>query len=117
MGLIETTRIDTFILGGPADLHYSQMPAVLTRAGFTSVQLTGLPGQITAKCRSMKLWGTLTIHISPSPLAHPHATPSSHIYLRATANADNIYALGENPAAKLIRLFKEMLFFGSTPQR
>ena len=108
MSLIKTTRHDTVIVESPAGRSYQETPAVLTAAGFAKVKFTGQPGEVTAVHRSATLRGTIVIRVTDLPVATTGQV-GARIDITAKADADNVFAIAGNPAAKIIEKYKAAL--------
>jgi hypothetical protein len=106
MGLIETTRTASLTVIGEGSAVYAWTPQLLRSAGLKKVAFTGRSGEVVARMRSFTVWGRLTVLVQELP--HAVGCPvTSRLDLTATANANNIYTLAENPAEKIIRLIQE----------
>jgi hypothetical protein len=95
---------ETVVVGGEPSAWFQPCERALTTQKFKKVTTDRTISQVRGSYKPLigTLFGDIQITMIPEG-------PNTRLNIRATANADNIYALGRSPAGKLISMFKEGL--------
>jgi Short C-terminal domain len=96
---------ESFVSAGTVEDWLARSEAALSRAGFKKIKIDAALGQVRGDYKQWvgTLWGDLLVSLSPA------VGRNVQVHLHATANVDNIYALGRSPGQKLIDKFKAEL--------
>lgn len=104
---------ETLVVGGSPEQWFASCEQALKSQKFKKVVVTRELGQVKGDYKPMigTLHGDVLLVLVPDGA-------NTRIEIKATAAADNVYALGRSPGAKLIEKFKEGLLssgFDITP--
>jgi hypothetical protein len=92
---------DTFVVAGSRDEWLARCRDALEAQGFTKINASDTLFQITANYKKATVWGELEVALLPE------GDDSTKINARATANADNIFAVFSSPGHKILERFKQ----------
>lgn len=96
---IRKSKEETFSVKGNPEEWLTKAEQALHKGGFANVKTNKLLNQITGDYKKLTVWGEIIVTLLPE-------SENVKINAKATANADNIFALFSSPNQKILEQFK-----------
>jgi hypothetical protein len=96
---MKKSKEEMFSVKGTLDAGLTNVKDALNKGGFTNVRTDETLDQITGDYKRLTVWGKIILTLSSN-------TDTVNIHAKSITNADNIYALFNDPNRKILDLFK-----------
>ena len=102
MGIRKSVE-ETVVLNGTGAYWGPRCVTAMQAAGFTVSVVNEAAGRVEGKFRTATVWGELVVTLLPA------GAEATQVTAKASANADNIYAVFRSPGRKILEDFKSAL--------
>lgn len=96
---IRKSKEEFYTVKGNKEEWVTKAEHALQKGGFTNVKVIKQLNQLTADYKKLTIWGEIMVTILEE-------NQSIKIFVKATANTDNIFALFSSPNQKILDQFK-----------
>ena len=100
---IRNSMEEDIVVSGERNTWLKKCENSLNNQGFTKVNVNNSLYQVKGNYKKITVWGEILITLTP------HSEKDTNIFIKATSNVDNIFALFKSPNKTIIEKFKKGL--------